>query len=285
MTMQEFYQLRDLIYTHTYLFYTEIQKPLLERKIRSRLSMVSCSSFAHYYALLMDLHEGQQELRRLIDYLVVHETSFFRIIDHFNGLQHHVFPALLTASSGDRPSPIRVWSAGCATGEEPYSIAMTFWEMMSHRQLSPPFPRSLHVVATDISPPILDNAREGKYSQKQVKKVQQALLDKYFICHDHYYYIRKEIQQYVTFSVFNLVQVDTLPDLSFDIIFCRNVLIYFDRRAQAKLLTKFLQMLPEGGFLFLGETESIHTFPEAARHFEFVESGNALIYQKRGVLS
>jgi len=155
--------------------------------------------------------------------------------------------------------------------------------MMAHRKI-PTSPSYLfHVLATDISLPILQKAQEGKYSQKQLKKVQQALLDKYFICHDHYYNIREEIKKFVTFSVFNLVQVETLPNTSFDIIFCRNVLIYFDRRAQAQLLAKFVQMLPDGGYLFLGDAESMHTFPESAQHFEFVESGNAIIYQKRGV--
>lgn len=282
MTMQEFQQLRDLIYAHTYLFYTEAQKPLFERKVRSRLAFLSCASFANYYAVLTNPRQGQQELTHLIAHLAVHETSFFRINGHFSGLQHQVFPALMNAPSG-RQTPIRVWSAGCSTGEEPYSIVITFLEMMSHRKISAPSTHFFHVLATDISPSILQKAQEGRYSQKQVKKVQQALLDKYFICHDHYYDIREKIKEFVSFSVFNLVQVETLSNTSFDIIFCRNVLIYFDRRAQAKLLAKFVQMLPEGGYLFLGDAESMHTFPESAQHFEFVESGNAIIYRKRGV--
>lgn len=282
MTMQEFQQLRDLIYTRTYLFYTEAQKSLFERKVRSRLARLSCPSFANYYALLTNPHEGQKELTHLIDHLAVHETSFFRISGHFSGLQHQVFPALMNVTSGRR-SPIRVWSAGCSTGEEPYSIVIAFLEMMAHQKISTLSSHLFHVLATDISPSILQKAQEGRYSQKQLKKVQQALLDKYFICHDYYCSIREEIKKFVTFSVFNLVQVDSLSNTSFDIIFCRNVLIYFDRRAQAQLLAKFVQMLPDGGYLFLGDAESLHTFPESARHFEFVESGNAIIYQKRGV--
>ena len=280
MTLREFQQLRDLIYSQTYIFYTDQQKSLFERKIRHRVASVACSSFQEYYKVLTEPHDGKQEFIHLIESLVVHETSFFRISGHFSGLQHQVFPMLLQRGLHE---PIRLWSAGCSTGEEPYSIVISFWETMAHQKLSRPDPSALRILATDISPRAIRKAQEGRYTPKHVKKVQQAFLDKYFMYHDNYYYIRNILKQFVVFSVANLVEMESLPNVQFDIIFCRNVLIYFDRCAQAKLLARFIHMLPNGGFLFLGDAESIHPFPESAKHFDFVESGNALIYRKRGV--
>lgn len=282
MTEWEFRLLRDLIYSQTYIFYTDRQKALFERKIRPRALNLSCASFQEYYDILTDPYEGKQEFIHLIESLAVHETSFFRISGHFRGLQEQIFPGLLQQRG---PAPIQLWSAGCSTGEEPYSIVMSFLETLARRQAaSLSEPRVLRVLATDISPMAIQKAREGKYSRKHVKKVQQALLDKYFMYHDDYYEIRDLLKQFVNFTITNLVEIETLPNDHFDIIFCRNVLIYFDRYAQVKLLHRFIQMLPCGGYLFLGDAESIHSFPEIAQHFEFVESGNALIYQKRGVL-
>lgn len=280
MTLREFQQLRDLIYSQTYIFYADHQQALFERKVRPRIASLACSSFQEYYNVLTGPPEGKQEFVRLIENLAVHETSFFRISGHFSGLQHQIFPLLLQKNHGQ----IRIWSAGCSTGEEPYSIVISFLETLTDQTMFMPDYSALRVIATDISPQAIRKAQEGKYSPKQVKKLQPALLDKYFIYHDNNYYIRDALKQCVKFSVVNLVEIESVFNVPFDIIFCRNVLIYFDRYAQAKLLSRFIEMLPYGGYLFLGDAESIHPFPEAAKHFEFVESGNAIIYQKRGVL-
>ena len=282
MTTKEFEQFRDLVYSQTHIFCVETQKPLLERKIRFRLEALNLSSFREYYKLLVNHREGKQELVRLIDLIAVHETSFFRIRGHFTGLAKRVFPDLINQLYA-RGIPIEIWSAGCSTGEEPYSIVIVFLEMLLHQGLCASETRELRIIATDISPFVIEKAREGVYSQKQVRNVQQPLLDKYFSCYDHRYCMSTRVKKFVDFTVFNLAHLETISERKFDVIFCRNVLIYFDRRAQIKLLKGLINSLSKRGYLFLGDVESIYPFPEAVKKLDLIELGNAIIYQKRGV--
>jgi chemotaxis protein methyltransferase CheR len=281
MTKEEFDQFRDLVYTQTHIFCTDSQKPLFERKIRLRAVALHLSSLQDYYTLLTTSKKGGEEFTRLIDLIAVHETSFFRISGHFTGLETCVFPNLL--HNTNRKMDIQIWSAGCSTGEEPYSIAISFLEVLSLRRLDASKTREVRILATDISPSVIEKAQKGIYSSKGVRKIPKPLLDKYFDYRNHYYHITQQVKNLVNFQVFNLINLETPPAHEFDVIFCRNLLIYFDRTAQLRLITGLTNLLPEGGYLFLGDTESIHLFPEFAKQFEFVESGNATLYRKRGV--
>jgi len=284
MTEEDFDKFRDLVYAETHIFCADSQKPLFERKIRLRIAALHLSSFQEYYTFITESKEKEQELTQLIDVIAVHETSFFRISGHFSGLETKVFPEILQSRpSGKEESDIRVWSTGCSTGEEPYSIAITFLEVLSHRKLSASKTRGMMILATDISPSVIEKARRGVYSQTQGQKIQKPLLDKYFEYRNYQYYITQHVKNFVDFRVFNLIDLETSPAPEFDVIFCRNLLIYFDRAAQESLIAGLVNLLPKGGYLFLGDAESVHTFPESAKRLDFIESGNAIIYQKRGV--
>ncbi len=284
MTEEEFDKFRDLVYRGTHIFCADSQKPLFERKIRLRITDLHVSSFQEYYRFITESKEGEQEFIRLIDVIAVHETAFFRIPGHFTGLEVQVFPELLRSPQhGGGEAPIRIWSTGCSTGEEPYSIGMSFLEVLSRRRLNVSQTRGMKILATDVSLSVIETAREGAYSPTKVQKIPKPLLDKYFEYHNHQYYITQQVKNFVHFRVFNLINLETPPAPGFDIIFCRNLLIYFDRSAQERLISGLINLLSEGGYLFLGDAESIHTFPESAKKLEFVESGNAIIYQKRGV--
>ncbi len=286
MTRKEFTIFRDFVYSRTHIFCADTQKALFERKVRNRLLALHLPSFQEYYELLTSSVQGEYELHQFLDTIAVHETSFFRIQGHFSGLRDVIFPALFQQMHHhSSPSTIRVWSAGCSTGEEPYSIVIAFLELLASLPcpLSPP--KKLKVVATDMSPAAVEKAREGVYSPRQVQKLTQPLLDKYFSFQNNWYYIDQQVKDYITFKVFNLINLAHVPQYQYDMIFCRNVLIYFDRQAQAALLGRLIHLLPEGGYLFLGDAESIHLFPESAKHLEFIETGNAIIYQKRGEAS
>jgi chemotaxis protein methyltransferase CheR len=176
-----------------------------------------------------------------------------------------------------------VWSAGCSTGEEAYSIAMTFLETWQRFQMSTLPSEALHILATDVNPKMIDIARKGLYTSQKVQKIPQAFLDKYFEYRDDQYTVNACIRKLVTFDVFNLIDIETPPAVHFDVIFCRNVLIYFDRPAQLRLITELTHLLNQGGYLFLGDAESLHTFHHVAGNFDILESGNAIMYQKRGV--
>jgi chemotaxis protein methyltransferase CheR len=286
MTEEEFDKFRNLVYAGTHIFCADSQKPLFERKIGFRVAALHLSSFQEYYHMITASEEREQEFIRLIDAITVHETSFFRISGHFAGLETVVFPEFLqTPPQGKEVSDIRIWSAGCSTGEEPYSIAISFLEMLSCRKLEPSKIRGMRILATDVSPSVIEKARKGIYSSSHVQKIRKPLLDKYFEYRNYQYYITQQVKNFVAFHVFNLIDLETPPAQKFDIIFCRNLLIYFDRTAQEGLLTGLVNLLSEGGYLFLGDAESMHTFSEVVQRFDFVESGNAIFYKKRGAFT
>ena len=253
---------------------------LFEKKLRARLDSLNLPSFQAYYELLTRSPEGAQERRNLLEAITVHETSFFRIQGHFTGLTDHVFPRLCAQPD---PTPIQAWSAGCSTGEEAYSIAMTF---LDYQDQQPPScaKRDLKILATDLSAAAIANAEQTTttYVHRQLRKIPQPFLDKYFICHHHQYHLVDKVKQMVTFRVFNLVELPTFSHRLFEVIFCRNVLIYFDYQAQLALLNGLLNRLRIGGYLFLGDAETLHMFPDFVKKVEFIELPNAVIYQKRG---
>lgn len=281
MTTEEFEQFRTLVYRRTHIACPDSQQTLFEHKIHIRLKALRLSSFQEYYAALMAPISGDAEFANLIDVIAIHETSFFRIPDHFQGLQYQVFPALLR----QRRSPIMVWSAGCASGEEPYSIAMAWLETLRQAHPSNDSHTPIQILATDVSQRIIDLARTGSYAPQKVQKIPQAFLDKYFEDQHTQYQVTPQAKNLIRFEVFNLIDIATPPVTVVDVIFCRNVLIYFDRAAQIRLITELAHLLNAGGYLFLGDAESLHTFPQIAERFENLESGNAIIYQKRGVPS
>ncbi len=276
MTDREFQQFREIVYTQTHIYCADTQRPLFERKIRIRLSALKMSSFQEYYRALTSSYDGKKEFTELINIIAVHETSFFRIRGHFTALTEYLFPDLMQQSGH---SPLYIWSAGCSTGEEPFSIVITFLEFLARRQHSFSL-RAIDILATDLSPLVIQKAQQGRYSAKQVEKIPQPFLDKYFARHDSQYYLISEVKKPVRFEVANLIHLNAFPKRYFHIIFCRNVLIYFDRRAQAMLVHALVEGLIKGGYLFLGDAESIHVFPEVTKKLNMLHLGNAIVYQK-----
>ncbi len=269
-----------MVYIRTHIYCADSQRLLFERKVRIRLNILRISSFHEYYQRTIDPRDGGQELTRLIDIIAVHETSFFRLSGHFAALQEIVFPGWIQSSVPF--SSLNIWSAGCSTGEEPYSIAMTLLEIIARREEGLTRHRTIEILATDIAPSAIQNAQQGCYSLKQVQKIPQPLLDKYFIHHDNQYHIMNDVKQLISFRVANLVHLNTFPKGHFHVIFCRNVLIYFDHHAQETLLKALVQRLTAHGYLCLGDAESIHLFPEIASSLQLLHVGNSIIYQNTG---
>lgn len=283
MTDNEFRQFREFAYAQTHIYCDDIKRSLFERKIRSRLKELHLHSYREYYEILTAPHGDEHELPNFIERISVHETSFFRIRDHFRALQEQIFPQFFQTSPEEA---LQIWSAGCSTGEEPYSIALSFLDFLqgagsSLASIEP----TLDILATDISPQVIRKAQQGRYSQKQVEKIPQALLDKYFISRNYQYQLTDQVKQLVMFKVSNLIHQPVSPEQRFHLIFCRNVLIYFDRQAQATLLKELIGRLVTGGYLFLGDAETIHVFPDIAHELTHVLSGNSIIYKNHGVQS
>ena len=212
-----------------------------------------------------------EELVTMIDSISTNLTSFFREESHFRKLRE-VVPVMLSTSNGGSPVPkLKVWSAGCSTGEEPYSLAMTLREITDGRQID------LKILATDISTRVLKAAADGIYPKERVKKIPPLLLKKYFQIGQNkwsgYYRVKQELRNTVQFKRFNLME--TLSgEGPFDIIFCRNVMIYFDKETQGGLIDRFYGCLKKGGYFFVGHSESLTGLRQ---QFQYVEPS---VYRK-----
>jgi len=230
----------------------EGKKELVKARLGKRLREGKFMSFSEYYHYVTT-SDGSDELIAMIDSLSTNLTSFFREVEHFRKF-HEIIPEMMGVSHNGHVPKLRIWSAGCSTGEEPYSIAMTLREMYSGSEMS------IKIVGTDISTRVLNTAINGIYPIEKVGKVSSALLKKYFQIGqgnwNGYYRIKKELKDMIEFRRLNLMEDIPYKD-PFDIIFCRNVMIYFDKKTQGNMVSKFYQCLKDGGYLFIGRSESL----------------------------
>jgi chemotaxis protein methyltransferase CheR len=245
----------------------------LARKINQRISATQCSSPRDYCNYLQ---KNESELQGLLDELTINVSKFFRNPLLFELVLERLLPALVNGKSDDRKS-LRVWSAGCAQGEEAYSLAIMINEALVSRQC----PLKPHIFATDIDKKALEQAREGKYGFASIENVRVGLLKKYFDKKGEQYVLKSAIKDIVTFSLHNLQDTKTsVPPASiygaFDIVFCRNVLIYYKRELQLAVLKKLTASLSTKGYLVLGEAE---TLPDQFAE-EFIPFGNGCVFQK-----
>jgi chemotaxis protein methyltransferase CheR len=189
-------------------------------------------------------------IRDVVEAMTTNESFFFRDIKPFDQFKELVLPAMLKNRAGQRR--LRIWSAACSSGQEPYSLAMILSEMAAHLA-----GWTIEIVATDLSTEILGRAREGVYSQFEVQRgLPVTLLVKYFVQSGDRWQISPKIRSMVDYREFNLLS-DPAGLGRFDVVFCRNVLIYFDQDTKAKVLERVANLMPEDGFLFLGGAETV----------------------------
>lgn len=258
LTEEEFSRFAQLIHKESGIFLKETKITLLSNRLRKRLQALELEEFAQYYDHLVGLsgEPKKKELEELLDVVSTNETYFFRNERHWNALMEAVIPELVTKKKDKK---LRVWSAACSTGEEPYTIAICLLESMKHLN-----GYSMEIIATDIAPSVLDFARAGQYSGRRIEKVPPELLKKYFIekTDDPGTYIVKDsLKNMVNFYYLNFFQSEFPKDL--DIIFCRNVMIYFDKEHQRTLVSKFYDSIKrDSGYLFIGHSETLHSISE-----------------------
>ncbi len=266
LTDSQFTQFSALVYEKTGIYLKPGKKELLNARLGKRLRACGLSSFKDYYALVMRDASGE-ELINLINSVSTNFTSFFREQPHFDFLAATVLPGLIKEAAAV-PREINIWSAACSSGEEPYTIAMVLEEYLAAHSC-PGW--SYRVLATDISTKVLDMAQQGVYPEDRLAKVPPSVLKKYFQKGVRnaagYVKVNNALRQRITFKRFNLM--DEFPwRESIDIIFCRNVMIYFNSETQQELVNKFFGSLVSGGYLFIGHSESIsrlkHHFSQVA---------------------
>ena len=250
LSESEFRLFRDLIYEECGFSFGDHKRGFLEARLKRRMKDLGIANVHEYYYLLKHSERRLQEMPALLDILMICETSFFRNQPQFDLLRELVLPEIVTQKERTGSRFIRVWSAGCSTGQEPYSAIMTMFESLPRAELWTP-----RVYASDLSFTALERAQGGLYRPDQLKGMKPNYVEKYFRQENGHYALKDAVKRHAIFDYHNLKHDNGLRSL--DIIFCRNVMIYFDSDEQRKLVNRFANCLVPGGYLFLGHAESM----------------------------
>jgi chemotaxis protein methyltransferase CheR len=272
MEDREFALFRTLVQKHTGIWLRDGKQIMLASRLSRRLRLHSLNSFAEYYDFLQSSHGGDDELREMINCVTTNKTSFFRENHHFEHLRSAIVPEHLK-SAGEETQRIRIWSAACSTGEEPYSIAITLFDALeverSKRTLNrtrQPLPmyaanRAIEIVASDIDTTVLEKAKRGIYAAESLADVDEQTRKRHFMRGKDemsgYVKVKPHIMSSVTFKRINLMDKNWPLEGLFDVIFFRNALIYFKQETQDLFLRKMARYLRPNGYLFLGSSEHI----------------------------
>lgn len=246
----------------------QYRRSYVERRIAARLRSLNLHSYRQYAAYL-DSHA--EEYSKLLDTLMINVTDFFRDPEVYRLFSERIIPAMIEEKLKSRHRMIRVWSAGCATGEEPYSIAMAFLAALGRKKTKFMF----SVLGTDLDVEAMRRAREATYAIEKLSHIPEPLQVKYVRVTGDTFTICPEVTKHVRFLQLNLFT--DRPVNMVDVIFCRNVFIYFTRDQQERVLERFWASLTRGGYLVLGRSEKMA--PGIAGRFELV-SGRERIYRK-----
>lgn len=267
----EFRLFRDLIHRECGLYFSDNKRSFLSSRIGKRLTARSMGSFYGYYRYLQEKgREQEEELLRLLDILTINETAFFRNRPQFEFLEGVAIPELAEEKKKQGDFLFRIWSAGCSTGEEPYSIAISAIESLTPRSAW-----EIRVYASDLSLTALERADRGIYPVEKLQGLSPERESRYFSQTEEGYRIRDEVKRIVIYDFHNLKHENGLRDL--DVVFCRNVLIYFDPAEQQRVVAKLVRALRPGGYLFLGHSESVQgQFDD----LKFVHHGRGTAYRK-----
>lgn len=272
VTDEDFRRLCEFLYRRSGMVFTEARRYYVERRLSERMRATGTPSFASYFARLRSDQSG--EVEPFINAFTVNETYFFREEHQLQCLSTD----LLAARLKERPAgrPIRIWSVPCSTGEEPYSIAI--W-LLEHWPLVDAF--EIEIIGSDIDTRALEAARAGLFGRRALMRLPEALVAKYFEpVDDQHWRLIADLRHSIGFSTVNLVDLaQTRAHGRFDVIFCRNVLIYFDEASRRMAAENLYENLLPGGFICLGHSESMSRISPL---FEVRRFADAIIYQRPG---
>lgn len=233
------------------------KRPLLESRLQKRLCALELEGFDEYIEYLFSRDHFDTELLSLQDIVTTNKTEFFREADHLDYLRNVVAPAVYERFGAGAGAPMRVWSAGCATGEEPYSIAMVLEELSARWA-----PLDYSILATDLSGEALDHARHAVYAQERIEPIPQRLRKRFLMRSKNpsrkQVRIVPQLRQKVKFAQLNFKQTTRYLAEQMDIVFCRNVIIYFDDRTKQEIVGRICENLRSGGYLFMGHSETLY---------------------------
>jgi chemotaxis protein methyltransferase CheR len=265
LTDGEFEIFRELVHSHTGITLNPHKRPLLQARLGRRLRVLGLRTFTEYHRYLKESDPTRRELGSFINAITTNKTDFFREAHHFRYLTEHWGPALKVRAARSGERLVRIWSAGCSTGEEPYTIAMTVREALGDGSSV-----EIRILASDLATDVLAQAEAGEYSTEQTAPIPAPLLSRYFLRgrgdNAGRVRVRPELRSLITFRRINFMDLRWPIRPGLDIVFCRNVLIYFDRPTQQRILERFRDLLKEDGLLILGHSESVHGLLDGVRH-------------------
>ena len=246
LSNKDFSRLRTFIYKECGINIIDSKRTMLEARLQKRLRKLDLTSFSGYCDYLFSPNGIKEELTDMINQVTTNKTDFFREPAHFDYLRRKVLPELSRSRS-----TIAAWSAGCSSGEEPYTLAMVLKE----------FGCNFTILGTDISTKVLDKAKLAVYDEERIDPISPELKKKYLLASKdrikRLYRIVPELRTHVRFRRLNFMDGDFGFREPLDVIFCRNVIIYFDKPTQEKLLRKFYKCLAPDGYLFMGHSETL----------------------------
>ncbi|GMV51897.1 MAG: chemotaxis protein methyltransferase CheR [Nitrospira sp. OLB3] len=249
ITKQEYDRIRTLLYDESGISLGESKQSLVVSRLTKRLRDLQLDNFTAYYAYVMEDASGE-EFTRMLDLLSTNKTDFFREPKHFEFLRERILPGC------EQDKRIRIWSSACSTGEEPYTIAMTLYEAVPNAAQW-----SFEILASDISTRVLAHAARGLYTEDRVREMPPEVVKRHFLQgrgdSAGLVKVKPHLAACIKFRRMNLMDERFPIKAPLDVVFCRNVMIYFDRPTQERLVNKFFHHLKPGGYLFIGHSESL----------------------------
>ncbi len=263
--------LRDLISDRLGIYYEDKKRALLAERLAPLLAERGIDSYLDYYYLLKyDRQQGEEEWHRVAEALTVGETYFWREVDAILAAASHLVPDWQRAHPGEL---IRIWSAGCATGEEPYSLAIALLEAGAYRR------GPIEIIGSDVNRRALDRARRGVYRARSLRMLPSSLCERYFQPQGAEWALREDVRSLVRFVHLNLLDEQAMAHMrGFHLIFCRNVFIYFSPQNVRRVVMDFYRSLRPEGYLCVGVAESLLALDVP---FDLVEVANAFFYRRR----
>ncbi len=273
MSDEMFRAIRTFIYQNTGIYFQDNKKYLLEGRLGKRLQVLEIDEFETYLQRVRFGADKIAEMKFLYEAVTINETFFFRNEPQFEAFEHTLVPKLVAAKGSSR-TKLKVWSAASSSGEEAYTLAMIYLEKLRPKYAG----LEIEIVGTDINQSVIETARSGVYREYSVRNMPKLFLEKYFETADGRFHICPEVKQLARFQHLNLYDRPRMRGMGrFDIIFCANVLIYFDQQSKIQVVSDLYDNLNPGGSLFIGYAESLHGISSA---FKLVNFPKTVAYQK-----
>ncbi len=274
MSILLFEKWRKYIYDNCGIYYQDNKKYLLENRLLKRINYLGMDSYEEYLNYLFFGTDGAIEKKFLYEAITINETFFFRNQPQFDAMISTVIPEIIKSKSDVGKKKITIWSAASSSGEEAYSTAISIIDLLASKYPDVEF----EIVGTDLSNAVVETAKRGIYKEYSIRNTSAYYLKKYFTVNGGNYIIDPKVKRLVSFKVMNLYDDIALKTmLNFDIIFCANVLIYFDVKSKIKVVSHLYNSLNRNGYLFIGYSETLHNISKA---FKIVSFPKTVGYKK-----